>query len=351
MDPPRALAPHARPRPPAPALTRRDALLPGLLLAAGVALVGWLLAAGQTLLLGRAWLDGLLVALVLGVLVRSRGPLPERFEAGVAFAAKPVLEIAIVLLGATLDLRRLVEAGPVLAPLVGGAVFVALGAGYALGRVLGLEPRLATLVACGNAICGNTAIAAAAPVIGARARDVAPAIAFTAVVGVAMVLVLPFLPGPLGITDRDYGVVAGLSVYAVPQVLAATLPVSAVAAQWGTLVKLVRVLMLGPVLLLLGTIARRYGAESRDGRRVHLVPWFVVGFVGLATLRTVGLVPGAAVAAADALARTGTAVALAALGLGVDVRAMRDVGPRVAAAAGGALLLLFAIALAAVRVL
>jgi uncharacterized membrane protein YadS len=107
------------------------------------------------------------------------------------------------------------------------------------------------LVACGNSICGNSAIAAVAPVIGADGEDVAASIAFTAVLGVVVVLLLPFLAPLLHLSGLQYGVLAGLTVYAVPQVLAATAPLGMVAVQMGTLVKLVRVLMLGPVVLVL----------------------------------------------------------------------------------------------------
>jgi len=118
------------------------------------------------------------------------------------------------------------------------------------------------LVACGNAICGNSAIAAVAPVIGADAEQVGAAIAFTAILGVAVVLGLPFLIAPLGLSFYQYGVLAGLTVYAVPQVLAAAFPVSVLSGQVGTLVKLIRVLMLGPVMLF---FALRRSRPARNG--------------------------------------------------------------------------------------
>ena len=108
---------------------------------------------------------------------------------------------------------------------------------------------MAILVACGNSICGNSAIAAVAPVIGADSDDVASSISFTAVLGVIVVLTLPLLVPILHLSLTQYGVLAGLTVYAVPQVLAATLPIGALSNQVGTVVKLVRVLMLGPVVL------------------------------------------------------------------------------------------------------
>ena len=95
-------------------------------------------------------------------------------------------------------------------------------------------------MACGNSICGNSAIAAVAPVIGETSSEIASSIAFTAVPGVFVVLTLPLLVPILRLSLSQYGVLAGLTVYAVPQVLAATLPIGALSNQIGTIVKLVR---------------------------------------------------------------------------------------------------------------
>ena len=118
-------------------------------------------------------------------------------------------------------------------------------------------PRRAMGSLLGDGVRGNSAIAAVAPVIGADSDDVAASIAFTAVLGVVVVLGLPLLGLGLGMSGIAFGALAGLTVYAVPQVIAAASPLGAVAVQTGTLVKLVRVLMLGPVCLVLSRGSRR----------------------------------------------------------------------------------------------
>lgn len=331
--------------------------LPGLALCIAVAVAARGLEALEAAWLGRAWLDSLVLAILVGTAVRSTTRVPDRAAPGIGFAAKPVLEVAIVLLGLTLDVPLLLRAGPALLAAIVLAVVVALLGGYAIGRAIGLSPTLAVLVATGNAICGNSAIAAAAPVVGADAREVASAIAFTAVLGVIVVLLLPLAGALLALTHYQYGVVAGLTVYAVPQVLAATLPVSTVSGEVGTLVKLVRVLMLGPVLTVLGIRARRQARGMGQGvaagpapvRATAVVPWFVVGFLALAAARGVGLVPDQLIEPAREVSRLLTLVALAALGLGVNVRTLRSAGPAVVATAGAGLLLLFGIATLLVR--
>ena len=219
---------------------------------------------------------------------------------------------------------------------------------------------MAVLIACGNAICGNSAIAAVAPVIDADAKDVSAAIAFTAVLGVVVVLTLPLLGAVLQMTDVRYGVLAGLTVYAVPQVLAATLPVGAVAAQAGTLIKLVRVLMLGPVCLALAVIVAVRGGRADGGvagavpRRMplrHLLPWFIVGFLLMMGARSLGLIPLAALPALGWATTALTVLAMAALGLSTDARAVARSGPRIAAVVTLSLLALIGLALGLIGLL
>ncbi|MBI0432522.1 putative sulfate exporter family transporter [Roseomonas sp. KE0001] len=324
-------------------------LLPGLLLCGAVAGAAALLALAQQALFGRAWLDGLVLAILLGTGLRSLRPLPAATAPGIAFSARTLLEIAVMLLGASLSLTTLMAAGPWLPLGIAVVVGLSILCGYGIGRGLGLPRRMAVLVACGNSICGNSAIAAVAPVIGAQARDVTAAIAFTAVLGVGLVLALPLAAPLLGLNDLQYGTLAGLTVYAVPQVLAATAPVSALAVQMGTLVKLVRVLMLGPVVLGFSLLA-----GTRAGQRpglARLVPWFILGFLGLALLRSLGLLPPVLLGPIATVTGTLTLLAMAALGLGVDVRVVARAGLRVSLTVVLSLLLLGLAALGLIAVL
>jgi len=307
---------------------------------------------------GRVWLDAVVLAILLGAIVRTLWPPGPRWTPGIDLSARPVLEIAIVLLGGTVSAAALLGVGPALLAGIGVLVPAALALGYAIGRWLGLSPRLALLTACGNAICGNSAIAAAAPVIGAGPREVGPAVGFTAVLGLGVVLVLPLLAGLLGLSDEGFGVLAGLTVYAVPQVLAATAPISSLSAQVGAVVKLARVLMLGPVVLGLSLLARRLPPEpgpasaGRPGPGAgQLVPWFIVGFLAMLAARSLGWIPEAAALPLERAADALTVTAMAALGLGVEVRAVARAGVRVIAAVSLSLLALALMALALIALL
>ncbi|MBW8303084.1 MAG: putative sulfate exporter family transporter [Brevundimonas sp.] len=333
-------------------------LIPGLLACAAVAVAAVSVQALELRLFGRGWIDDIVLAILIGAAVRSVWTLPAAVRPGVDFSARTLLEIAVVLLGASVSAATVIAIGPGL--LLGTAVVVTLAivVSYGLGRLLRLPRRMAVLIACGNAICGNSAIAAVAPVIDADAEDVSAAIAFTAVLGVVVVLALPLLGAALAMSDVRYGVLAGLTVYAVPQVLAATLPVGPVAAQAGTLIKLVRVLMLGPVCLALAVIVALRGRSEAGAdtppRRVplgHLLPWFIVGFLLMMGARSLGLIPAAALPVLGWITTALTVLAMAALGLSTDARAVARSGPRIAAVVTLSLLALIGLALGLIGLL
>ena len=317
--------------------TSLPSFLPGILLCSGVTLVALALQFGEERIAGQPYLESLVLALLLGVALRSAWVPGVRWLPGINFCARTLLEVAVMLLGASVSAYTVMQLG---VPLLGGiiaVVAVAIAASYVLGRALGLPQRMSILIACGNSICGNSAIIAVAPVIGASASDVGSAIAFTAVLGVLVVLGLPLLAAPLGLSLPQYGFLAGMTVYAVPQVMAATLPIGELANQVGTLVKLVRVLMLAPVVLLLSLLAPRLSPSSaieaapqaapRAAPPLHrLVPWFIGPFLLLATLRTLNLIPAPMLHPLVQVTRGFTTLSMAALGLGVDVRVIARTG-------------------------
>ncbi|WP_349365461.1 MAG: putative sulfate exporter family transporter [Nitratireductor rhodophyticola] len=306
-------------------------LVPGIVLSVLVAAAALAAAWAEQVFLGEAWLEGLVLAILFGAAISSVARLSPTLRPGIDFCAKAVLEVAIVLLGASISLAALGDAGFGLVGGIVGVVVLSLLAGYTISRALGLSRGLATLVACGNSICGNSAIAAAAPVIRAEASEVAASLSFTAFLSILVVLLLPVLYAAIGMSPVQSGVLAGLTVYAVPQVLAAAAPAGPIGIQVGTLVKLVRVLMLGPVVFLLGlTYGRRTGVKLGF---FEMVPWFIIGFLAMMGLRSADLIPAPALPVMHETSGLLTIVAMAALGLTVDIRSVMKSGGRVIVAA------------------
>jgi uncharacterized integral membrane protein (TIGR00698 family) len=319
--------------------------LPGLLLCVAITLAATLLQAIEVKLVGQPYLEALVLAILIGVAIRTTWTPGLGWVPGIVFSAKFILEFAIVLLGASVSITMIAALGPLLILGIASIVAVAIGASFLLCRALGLPQRMSILIACGNSICGNSAIAAVAPVIGADADDIASSISFTAVLGVVVVLGLPFLVPILDLSLTQYGVLAGLTVYAVPQVLAATLPIGALSNQVGTVIKLVRVLMLGPVVLGFSLFASHVKPahdrlDRRRPRLNELVPWFIIGFLIVLAIRSMGLIPQNILPAITGFAAFLTTIAMAALGLGVDVRAVARTGARVTLAVTASLIVL-----------
>jgi uncharacterized integral membrane protein (TIGR00698 family) len=301
------------------------------------------------------YVEALVIAILLGMAVRTAWQPSARWLSGIAFSAKQLLEVAVMLLGASISFAAVMASGLALIAAIVATVAIMLAVSYGLSRMLGLSAKLSILIACGNSICGNSAIAAVAPVIGADGDDIASSISFTAILGVLMVLGLPLLIPLLELSATQYGILAGLTVYAVPQVLAATVPAGIVSTQIGTLVKLVRVLMLGPIVVGLSLMAAHRRKRNADATKAppislfKLVPWFIIGFLLLAALRSLQLVPDFAIAPVTKTAAVLTVLSMAALGLGVDVRVLSTVGGRVTAAVTLSLMLLLALSLGLVH--
>jgi len=318
-------------------------LFPGLLLVTALAAAAFALAR----LPGAQLLGPLVLALLLGVVLRAalRRPLPASVP-GIAFSARTLLRLGIVLLGVRLDARALVELGPWV--LVGSAVgaVVAFGAIELAGRAWRVPTDLRRLVGIGTAICGASAIAAALPLVrrvpGEPSTPGGPApvaIAAISLLGTVGVLGFVTVDAVAAWPAALLAALAGATLQEVGQAVAAGATVGGEHAQLALLVKLSRVVWLAPALLALGWWARRtapaddlvpvHGAPSgadaaslRPRARPPLVPGFVLGFLALGLATSLGVVPPAWVAAIALAGTALTAAAMAAIGMGVDASAI-----------------------------
>ncbi|MFT8326615.1 YeiH family protein [Gluconobacter oxydans] len=308
---------------------------PGTALCIGIALAAFGLEHVERILAGKAFLETLNIALILGVILRSVRKPADTFNCGIRFCSKTLLNIAIVLLGTTFSLQAVWSAGPeILFAVLGMVIFSMIFTCWA-GRMNGLSRNQTLLVACGDSICGNSAIMAAAPAIQASDEDVGATIAFTAAGGLAVVLGLPVLLPFLNMSGIANGAVAGLTVYAVPQVMAAAAPFGPAALHVGTLVKLMRVLMLGPVCAVLSLTVHHKNARTQPlkpsemgkaQRLFSLVPWYIAGFMAMIIVRSLGVIPEACIPLLSQTATFLTILAMAALGLGIDIRSVFRAG-------------------------
>lgn len=304
-------------------MSRAAVLLPRLpgLVAAFVAAAAAALVASLA-----APLSPLPVAIVLGIAVGNTVPL-GRFAPGLGVAAKLVLRIGIALLGLRLVLADVASLGAPALLLVLGVTLVTF-AGVVIGaRRLGLSRGFGLLTAAGFAICGASAVAAAQGVVRADDEDVAAALANVMLFGTLSIGVLPLVASALGLTDAVAGAWIGAAVHDVGQVVATAGVVGDTALESAVVVKLGRVLLLGPVIVALGLLVRA-GSDATEGRRPPLLPWFVVAFLVAAAARSLDLVPSGVLDVAGTAERVAFAAALFALGTGVRFERLRALGVR-----------------------
>jgi len=271
------------------------------------------------------------VALLLGIVVASAaGPRLRPFEPGLRFASQRVLRLGIILLGARLSLAEIAQIG---LPAI-GLIVVTMAISFAIvllaSRVVRVDGRLAVLIAVGSAVCGNTAIVATAPVIGARAREVAYAVATITLFGTLAVFLYPAIGRAIALPQPQFGLWAGVAVHDTSQVIATSSTYGSGALDVATVVKLIRNALMAPLLLVIAAVwaacaedAEDAGDLARRGIR-RALPLFVLGFLALAALRTLGVIGLDLATTLDLVARTLILVALAAVGMSIHLGELRE---------------------------
>jgi len=303
----------------APAIA--PAIAPGLALALAIAAVATVV--GQHVPLVGSAVPGAVIGAAIAVTVKPGA----RLAPGLKWASSTVLQCSVVLLGAQLSIAEAARVGVSSLPVMLGTLAICLGAAWLYGRLLGVPRDLRTLIGVGTGICGGSAIAAAAPVIEAASTDVAYAISTIFLFNIAAVLAFPLVGHALGMSQQSFGLFAGTAVNDTSSVVATATTYGAVATSHAVVVKLVRTLMIIPICLGLAALT---GRETRlsPARGVKLVPWFLIGFVVMATVNSAGAIPAAAHAPLQHVSVFLVAVALSAIGLSTNVAALRKAGAK-----------------------
>lgn len=272
-------------------LSGAQALIPGLLIAGIIALASQFVSEHYGA-------PAMLLALLFGIALNFLGDTKAR--PGMDFGARQVLRLGVALLGVRISAEVLTLLGWQVIALVVCGVVLTISFGLVSSRLFGFRYRFAFLSAGAVAICGASAAMAIAAILPKDERSEERLI-FT-VVGVTLLstlamIVYPILGGALGFDDRVTGIFIGATVHDVAQVVGAGFSVSDEAGNIATLVKLLRVILLAPVVIIGALLIRALVTETDEGSgRPPIVPLFVVGFVVLAGLSTAGLIPASVIA-------------------------------------------------------
>ncbi len=340
---------------------RIEKIIPGVLVAFGIACIA-------------QWIEGLLpihligasvIALFMGMILNTFIT-TDKLTDGLRFTSKKLLKFAIILLGASLNIQILLQVGVLSLNVMIFTLLTCFGGGYFIGRALGLDWKLSNLISAGTGICGGSAIAAIAPVIEADDKDIAYAMSATFLFDMLMILLFPILGNWLGLSDMAYGLWAGTAINDTSSVVAAGYAYTEAAGDFATMVKLTRTLSIIPVVLIFAMINTRLkhqetlsckealsdvaakgvpyevyqlDAVSDDTSplkkrgsflgKVNLLkifPSFILGFVALALLNSLGVIPAVLSQTAKEASRFIMVCALAAIGLNTHFGDMKKSG-------------------------
>lgn len=245
---------------------------------------------------------------------------PVIFTAGIAFTAKKVLQYAIILLGFEMNLLQVFAIGSQSLLIMLSTITAAFITAWFLGNYLGLAGNVNLLIGVGTGICGGSAIAATAPVIGATDREIAHSISTIFLFNIAAVFLFPVLGHMLGMNDMGFGMWAGTAINDTSSVVAAGYSYSQAAGNFATIVKLTRTLMIVPITLVLAFWTSRKTANKSSFRFAKVFPWFIFGFLLASILNTTGIIPTSLCQALAQLGKFLIIMAMAAIGLNTHLK-------------------------------
>lgn len=277
---------------------------------------------------GLHFIGASVIAMFIGMFVNAcKKPTPATAP-GIKFTSKKILKFAIILLGASLNIRTVLTVGRFSLTVMVFTLATCFGLGALIGRALGLNWKTSSLINAGTGICGGSAIAAIAPVIEATDMDIAYGLSATFLFDTVMIVVFPILGHWLGLSDAAFGLWAGTAVNDTSSVVATGYAFSEAAGDFATMVKLTRTLAIIPAVLVFAAInlhlkkKQQQSAEGVNVRIRSIFPWFILGFLAMSALTSLGLIPAALAAALKTISKFLMVAALAAIGLNTDFKAL-----------------------------
>lgn len=308
-------------------------ILPGFILALVIAAAAKFLES----LLPIHLIGASVIALFIGMLIHQIKKPGKTVKTGLTFTSKKILKFSIILLGASLSIGTILQVGKMSLVVMVFTLLTCFGGGFLVGKALKLNWKLSNLISAGTGICGGSAIAAIAPVIEADDKDIAYAMSATFLFDMVMIVAFPFMGRALGLSDMAYGLWAGTAVNDTSSVVAASYAFSEAAGDFATMVKLTRTLSIIPTVIIFSLINVRMkrktlaaaGQTAVVKKSVNiwkLLPWFIVAFLLMAVLNSVGLIPETLSLLMKDVSKFLMVAALAAIGLNTDFLEMKKSG-------------------------
>ena len=297
---------------------------------------------------GKHPLEAAIIAILVGMGLRTASLIPEAFEAGIK-AFEKILILGIVCMGVSLDLALIQESGLSIFPIILGTMLAGFIGIYVLSRSANLSANLSVLLALGTVICGGTAIAIASPVIRAKDEETSYAIGTIALWGLLGIICYPLIATAMGVSDLAFGVFAGTAIHSTPQVVGAGYIFSDAAGTTATAVKLVRNCFIAPAVFLLALWYSKQQTNTEDTSYdpSKVFPWFLFGYFIMAACRGMGYFTPEGIQAISSFGKFCILSGMAGIGLNTRLSMFRSVGltPLFVGGAGTALVALVSLGL------
>jgi uncharacterized integral membrane protein (TIGR00698 family) len=274
-----------------------------------------------------SFLNSVMWALLIGILLRNTLKLPEDWESGISFTSAKMLELSIIFLAFGIDYSQIAALGAMSFLGIVITVFLVLLATYFLAKKFNCPTNTGLLVGFGTAICGSSAIAALAPTLkNGEKEDVAISMAVVNLLGTVAMMVMPLVLIKLMWTDADMGYLVGGSLHSVGNVAGAGFAMSKEAGDIAITVKLARVALLTPGLILMSYLNNR--REQSDAKWTFQIPWYLIGFILITVLVSWVEIPKDALKLASITGNVILTMAMAAIGLKVNFKKLVQSGKR-----------------------
>lgn len=277
----------------------------------------------------------MIIGIILGMLYANslRNHLPETWVPGIQFCSKKILRLGIILYGFRLTFQDVVNVG--LAGILIDAIIVAVTiiGGVYVGKLLKMDEEIALLTSIGSGICGAAAVLGAESTIQTKPYKTAVAVATVVIFGTISMFIYPiaYRAGILDLTPDEMGIYAGSTLHEVAHAVGAGNAMGTEISNVSIIVKMIRVMLLVPVLLILGwwvaANARKGAADGAKGGKVA-IPWFAVGFLVVIGFNSLDLLPAAVVDAINYIDTFLLTMAMVALGAETSIDKFKKAGPK-----------------------
>ena len=307
-------------------MTKIKQLGPGLLLCLALAVPCWLLGKAFPLVGGPVF--AILAGMIVTLFYRNKAGT----QAGIVYTSKKILQYAVILLGFGLNLSEIAKVGATSLPIIISTISTSLIVSFVLYHLLNMPANISTLIGVGSSICGGSAIAATAPVIGADDEEIAQSISVIFLFNILAALIFPTLGGALGLSNEGFGLFAGTAVNDTSSVTAAAsawdgMHPGANTLDQATIVKLTRTLAIIPITLVLAIwrtakVKRAGGAQENGFSLKKVFPFFIIFFVLASVITTAATSAGVTASAFQPfkeLSKFFIIMAMGAIGLNTDL--------------------------------